>query len=173
VVSIRSLLFGALREPGPRSSRAKPGVRAMRPEDRASVLRIEAASFPDAWPTEVIDDWLAMAHASGHVLERGGECVGFFIVLRTVNHLHLANLAVAPAARRVGMGTLALRAIEDIARARGLPRVELEVRETNLAAQLLYQRNGYRAVEIVRSYYGDQDAYKMTKTIAAIGPAWR
>jgi len=72
--------------------------------------------------------------------------VGFFIVLRTVNQLHLVNLAVAPAARRAGIGTLALQAIEHIARACGLPRVVLEVRETNLAAQLLYRRNGYRAV---------------------------
>lgn len=171
MVSIRRLLFGPPGEPGPHSLRAKPGVRAMRPEDRDDVLRIEAASFPDAWPTEVLDHWLARPHASGHVLERGSERVGFFLVLRVVNYLHLANLAVAPAARRAGIATLALQAIEDIARACGLPRVELEVRETNLAAQLLYRRNGYRAVEILRSYYGDQDAYRMTKLVAALRPA--
>ena len=93
-----SLLFGAPDGPGPRSLRAKPVVRAMRPEDRESVLRIEAASFPDAWPPEVLDRCLAMVDASGHVLEREGECVGFFIVQRTMNHLHLANMAVAPPA---------------------------------------------------------------------------
>ena len=91
--------------------------------------------------------------------------MGFFLVLLAGDHLHHANLAVAPDERRKGIATLALQKIENIAWAYGLPRVELEVRETNLAAQLLYRRNGYRAVDILRSYYPDQDAYRMTKDV--------
>jgi ribosomal-protein-alanine N-acetyltransferase len=136
----------------------------MRPDDRADVLRIEEASAPDAWTADVLDGWLANG-ASGHILERGGRCVGFFLVLLAGDHLHLANLAVAPEERRKGIATLALRKVEGIAWAYGLPRIELEVRETNLAAQLLYRKCGYRAVEILRSYYPDQDAYRMTKNV--------
>jgi ribosomal-protein-alanine N-acetyltransferase len=139
-------------------------VRSMRPDDRADVLRIEKASFPDAWTAGVLDGWLANV-ASGHILEREGRCVGFFLVVLSGDHLHLVNLAVAPEERRKGIASLALQKIENIAWAYGLPRIELEVRETNLAAQLLYRRNGYRAVEIVRSYYPDQDGYKMTKDV--------
>jgi ribosomal-protein-alanine N-acetyltransferase len=148
---------------------AEPSVRSMRPDDRAEVLRIEEASFPDAWTADVFDRMLAHG-ASGHVLEREGQCVGFFLVLLAGDHLHLANLAVAPEARRKGIASLALRKIEGIAWAYGLPHIELEVRETNLAAQLLYRRNGYRAVGIMRSYYPDQDAYKMTKDVLLPGP---
>lgn len=155
------MLFLHRRETG---HSAEPSVRSMRPDDRADVLRIEEASAPDAWTADVLDGWLANG-ASGHILEREGRCVGFFLVLLAGDHLHLANLAVAPEERRKGVGTLALKKIENIAWAYGLPRIELEVRETNLAAQLLYQRNGYRAVDIVRSYYADQDAYKMTKDV--------
>jgi ribosomal-protein-alanine N-acetyltransferase len=152
---------------------AVPSVRSMRPEDRADVMRIERASFPDAWTAEVLDSWLARG-ASGHVLERAGRCVGFFVVLLGRDHLHLVNLAVAPEERRQGVATLALQKIEKIAWAYGLPRVELEVRETNLAAQLCYRRGGFRAVEIVRSYYADQDAYRMTKDVANLpGPRGR
>jgi ribosomal-protein-alanine N-acetyltransferase len=169
MLSIRRLLFGRAgdAEPRARSERAELGVRAMRPEDRADVLRIEAASAPDAWTAQTFDYWLSKHHVSGHVLERGVERVGFFIVIRGVDHLRIANLAVAPAARRAGVGTRALQAIENIARARRLARVELEVRETNLAAQLLYRSNGYRAVAILRAHYGDQDGYKMTKAVSA------
>lgn len=149
---------------------SEPFVRTMRPEDRAEVLRIEAASFPDAWTGEVLDDFLARG-ASGHVLEQAGRCVGFFLVLRARDSLLLANLAVAPEVRRSGIATLALRKIEGIAWAYGLPRIELQVRETNLAAQLLYRRNGYRAVEILRGYYTDQDGYRMTKDVTNLpGP---
>jgi ribosomal protein S18 acetylase RimI-like enzyme len=58
-----------------------------------------------------------------------------------------------------------LLAVENIAWAWGLARVELEVHESNLAAQLLYRRSGYRAVEILRGYYGSEDAYRMTKAV--------
>lgn len=143
-------------------------VRAMQPEDRAAVLRIESASFPDAWPAETFDSFHVQSNASCHVVPYGGECLAFFIVVRERERLHLANLAVAPEARRRGLGAFSLQAIEKIAWAYGLPRVELEVRETNLAAQLLYRRCGYRAVEILRSYYGDQDAYRMTKSVAGV-----
>lgn len=147
----------------------EPIVRSMRPDDRSEVLRIEAASFPHAWTADALDRWLARG-ASGHVLEREGRCVGFFLVLLARDHLHLANLAVAPEERRKGLATLALQKVERIAWAYGLPRVELEVRETNLAAQLLYRRNGYRAVEILRSYYPDQDGYRMTKDVRLLVP---
>jgi ribosomal-protein-alanine N-acetyltransferase len=151
---------------------AEPSVRSLRPDDRADVLRIEEASFPDAWTADVLDHWLSNG-ASGHVLERDGRCVGFFLVVLADDHLHLVNLAVAPAERRKGIASLALRKIEGIAWAYGLPRIELEVRETNLAAQLLYRKCGYRAVDIVRSYYPDQDAYKMTKDISDLLPGPR
>lgn len=137
----------------------------MRADDRAQVLRIEAASFPDAWAPELLERFLASPRVTGHVLERAGECVGFFVVLHEVRGLHLINLAVAPSERRTGVATRALQALEAIARTHGRLRIELEVRETNLAAQLLYRKHGYRAVEIVRAYYGDQDAYRMIKDV--------
>ncbi len=42
-------------------------------------------------------------------------------------------------------------------------RILLEVRETNLAAQLFFRENGFRAVSVLRSYYADtpEDAYLM------------
>jgi len=161
MLPLRRLLFLPRRDT---RQNAEYSVRSMRPDDRADVLRIEEASFPDAWTADVLAGWLAKG-ASGHILEREGRCVGFFLVLLAGDHLHLANLAVAPEERRKGIASFALRKIENIAWAHGLPRIELEVRETNLAAQLLYRRNGYRAVDIVRSYYSDQDAYKMTKDV--------
>jgi [ribosomal protein S18]-alanine N-acetyltransferase len=39
----------------------------------------------------------------------------------------------------------------------------LEVRETNLAAQLFFRENDFRAVSVLRSFYADtpEDAYLM------------
>lgn len=146
-------------------------VRELHADDRAALLRIEAASFPDAWTPRLLDAVLAQPNVSVHGLERARTCVAFFVVGRERDHLHLLNLGVAPEARRAGLGSRALQAVEKIAWAHGLPRVVLEVRESNLGAQLLYRSAGYRAVEIVRGYYGDQDAYRMTKGIPLPGRA--
>ena len=42
-------------------------------------------------------------------------------------------------------------------------RIVLEVRETNLAAQLFFRENGFRTVSVLHSYYADtpEDAYMM------------
>ena len=44
-------------------------------------------------------------------------------------------------------------------------RIVVEVRETNLAAQLFFRELGFRAVDILRDYYtsdtGKEDAYLM------------
>jgi ribosomal-protein-alanine N-acetyltransferase len=175
MLPLRRLLFGDSTERALSPVLGTNGlrVRAMRPEDRAAVLRIESASFPDAWPAETFDRFHLQANASCHVVPHGSECLAFFILVRERGYLHLANLAVAPEVRRRGLGAFCLQAIEKIAWAHGLPRVELEVRETNLAAQLLYRRCGYRAVEIRRSYYGDQDGYRMTKSVAGVGASSR
>ncbi len=42
-------------------------------------------------------------------------------------------------------------------------RILLEVRETNLAAQLFFRKQGFRAVSVLRDFYEDttEDAYVM------------
>ena len=42
-------------------------------------------------------------------------------------------------------------------------RIVLEVRETNLAAQLFFRENGFRPVSVLHAYYNDtpEDAYHM------------
>jgi ribosomal-protein-alanine N-acetyltransferase len=45
-------------------------------------------------------------------------------------------------------------------------RILLEVRETNLPAQLFFRANGFRAISLLREYYEDspEDAYLMQFT---------
>ena len=59
--SLRRLLFPDGR--GTEQS-AEPSVRSMRPADLTDVLRIEQASFPDAWPADAFDHWLSNGGSS-------------------------------------------------------------------------------------------------------------
>lgn len=82
---------------------------------------------------------------------QGGQVLGCAIGDRHQGQTRIINLAVDPAARRHGVGTALLRALEA-----ALPRGDLMlmVEQENLAAQALYQREGYHSVGAATDYYG-------------------
>lgn len=101
----------------------------------------------------------------GVVLQVDGETRGYTVCMSEGLACHLLNIAIDPEWRRQGLGTAAIRDIEDFARKKNLIEVCFEVEESNLPAQMLYKRLGYEAVEILRAHYGDDDGYLMRKAI--------
>ena len=79
---------------------------------------------------------------------------------------HLLNLSVAPDCQRTGHGSALLKEAMRLARKRGAQHVFLEVRPSNLAAQALYRRFGFREVAVRPGYYpahgGREDALVLT-----------
>ena len=114
----------------------------MRPADLSSVAAIQNAS-PEAsqWKPE---DYLQY---EAWIAEPGTA----FIVTRTVapGEHEILNLAVAPEARRMGIGRALLRHVLE-----GSPGSWfLEVRESNLSAIKLYESTGFRASGRRSGYY--------------------
>ena len=140
-----------------------PSIRPCADDDLDTLVAIEQASFPNAWSREVLAEWIQRADTDCRVLEQEGRVVGFLLVVYEPDRLHMVNLAIDPDFRRRGLGLSALERIDELAEERGAEQVVLEVRETNLAAQLLYRKAGYRAVGVVSDYYRNEDAYRMVK----------
>ena len=90
-----------------------------------------------------------------------GYCVAWFVA----DEVHLANVAVAPDMRRRGLAQRFLVELMEAGAARGSRIVVLEVRRSNVAAQALYQRNGFFTAMIRRGYYRNdkEDALVMIK----------
>jgi len=82
--------------------------------------------------------------------------------------LHILNFAVLPAFRRLGIGAQMVGKLISKLSSHRRTRITLEVRETNLAAQLFFQKQIFRAVRVLRSYYEDtgEDAFLMQYRIA-------
>ncbi len=78
---------------------------------------------------------------------------GFALGQAAAGEAELLTLAVAPQARRRGLGAALVAAFEAEARARGATEAFLEVAETNNAARALYARLGYRAAGRRPGYY--------------------
>ncbi len=79
-------------------------------------------------------------------------------------------VAVTPASRGLGVGTMLLEAAEAKGRAGGYARMSLSVLGDNTGAQRLYERQGYRRVRaergaLVRFVVGSDSVYRMEKRL--------
>ena len=138
-------------------------IRWMIRRDMAEVLDIESRSFEFPWTEEDFIRCLRQRNCIGMIAEHEERVVGFMIYELHKNRLHILNFSVRPEFRRRGVGSqMASKLIGKLSQERR-NRIQLEVRETNLAAQLFFRQAGFRAISVLRDFYEDtiEDAYLM------------
>ncbi len=138
-------------------------IRWMIRRDMPEVLAVEAECFEFPWLEEDFIRCLRQRNCIGMVAEHDDRVVGFMIYELHKNRIHVLNFAVAQRYRRSGVGSQMLAKLTAKLSPQRRNRILLEVRETNLGAQLFFRENGFRAVSVLRSYYADtpEDAYVM------------
>lgn len=138
-------------------------VRWMIRRDMPEVLQIEEQSFEFPWSEEDFIRCLRQRNCIGMVAESNERVVGFMIYELHRNRLHVLNFSVHKEMRRRGIGTQLLRKLVSKLSTQRRNKIMLEVRETNLAAQLFFRDLGFRAVSLLRDFYEDttEDAYLM------------
>jgi ribosomal-protein-alanine N-acetyltransferase len=83
-------------------------------------------------------------------------CIHGFIVARIVGQeWEIENIAIAGPARKRGLGTRLLGELLDLARAQGARAASLEVRESNRAARVLYEKWAFLEIGRRPRYYND------------------
>jgi ribosomal-protein-alanine N-acetyltransferase len=97
---------------------------------------------------------------------------GFWIA---ADEAHISTIAVAPSSREKGIGQLLLATAIERAIELGANIMSLEVRVSNIAAQNLYRKYGFKVVGCRRRYYSDnrEDALIMTAEHVASAPYQR
>ena len=138
-------------------------IRWMIRRDMPEVLDIERESFEFPWYEEDFIRCLRQRNCIGMVAEHGEQVVGFMIYELHKSRLHILNFAVAHAFRSRDVGRqMAEKLISKLSSQRRT-KISLEVRETNLPAQMFFKQLGFRATSVLRSYYEDspEDAYLM------------
>ncbi len=123
--------------------------------DLDAVLEIEAESFTNPWTREMYR-WELQNPAVCHVyLARtpAGAAVGFCSFWLVFDEIHVNNVAVRPAYRRLGVGGTLMRHVLEAAHGLGARRATLEVRASNADALRFYQRLGFGVAGTRRHYY--------------------
>jgi ribosomal-protein-alanine N-acetyltransferase len=131
--------------------------------DMPEVLDIEQDSFEFPWSEEDFIRCLRQRNCIGMIAEHDDRVVGYMIYELHKTRLHVLNFAVARRARRLYVGTQMVDKLISKLSSQRRSRITLEVRETNLPAQLFFRALGFRAVSVLRSFYEDtpEDAYLM------------
>ena len=138
-------------------------IRWMIRRDMPEVLQTEQESFEYAWTEEDFLRCLRQRNCIGMVAEHGEKVVGFMIYELHKNKLHILNFAVHPAWRRHSVGTQMVAKLISKLSSHRRTRITLEVRETNLHAQLFCRKQEFRALRVLRAFYEDsgEDAFLM------------
>jgi len=138
-------------------------IRWMIRRDMPEVIGIESASFEFSWLEDDFIRCLRQRNCIGMVAEHNERVVGFMIYELHRNRLHILNFAVHPDFRRRGIGQQMVRKLVGKLAPQRRNRIVLEVRETNLDAQLFFRSLGFRAISLLRDFYDDttEDAYLM------------
>lgn len=145
----------------------EPTFDPARPEDVAAILpmmrdfyAIDAYPFDEAIARRALDD-LVRDPALGRVwlIREGGATIGYLVLTFGYSiEFHgrdafLDELFIVQERRGRGLGTAAMRFLDETCPALGVHTLHLEVERYNAAAQALYRRFGFR----------DSDRYLMNK----------
>ena len=124
--------------------------------DLAEVVAIEKASFNA--PKE--ESVFRHDEKKYLVARNGGRIVGYIGLEKIEGETHIINMAVNPEHRKQGIGKQLIETVLNDTDA-----FFLEVRVSNLAAQKLYEKYGFKNVGVRKNYYQDngEDAYIMRR----------
>lgn len=146
------------------SAKCPVRVRWMIRRDMDDVIDIECKSFEYPWEETDFIRCLRARNCIGMVAETtDGSVVGYLLYELYKTKICIINFAVAYEYRKSGVGRqMVTRLIDKLSKDRRT-RLVLDVRETNLQAQLFFSHLGFKATQILKNQYDDsnEDSYHM------------
>lgn len=130
------------------------------------IAEIEKASIPEPWSETAFSDTLAQKNAVTLVAVADGEIAGFITGVFLFDNADIYSVATDEKLRKKGIGGKLLKAFFDTLPSE-VETVGLEVRESNLAAISLYEKNGFERVGMRKNFYNDprENALLYTKRL--------
>lgn len=137
-------------------------------EDLFEVVRLANRSLNESYDGGLFLQ-LGDLYPEGFIVTEGRDGIHAFLlgVIERAYEARILILAVDERARTRGIGARLVKLFEERFKARGIRRINLEVRITNERAIRLYEKLGFEKRKILPRYYADgEDAYLMTKLVA-------
>ena len=146
-------------------------IRDYRRQDFETLWQIDQACFARgiSYSRRELAFYVARKLGFTLVAELAGKILGFVVVDRDrQGQAHVITIDVLTEARRSGLGSRLMAAVEERLRALGCSAVFLETAVDNAAAIAFYKRHGYTVIQTIPRYYLDSiDALVLSKELIA------
>ena len=129
------------------------------------IEELEKLCFSAPWTAEQISHQLKDHQHEFIAAVSGNKLLGYVGMMYILDEGYIANVAVSPESRRLGIGDALIERLMQISDGLGLSFVTLEVRASNTPAIELYSKHGFSPVGRRKNYYDlpKEDAILMTK----------
>lgn len=128
-------------------------IRRMTAEDVPAVAELESRCFTDAWSEDIFEESLLFTNQIFFVLTEENQLVGYCGLMTVLDEGQILNIAVDESCRRKGYGRLLMNAMFKYGAEQGISLYTLEVRESNVAAQKMYESFGFHETGRRKNYY--------------------
>ncbi len=146
-----------IRLPGLRSNMKDYVVDALKASDAAAAAGLHTQGFANSWTDGEFIQLLNKPGVFGYVVRRTGkpdsDPLGFVVARIAADEAEILTIAVAPQARRIGLGRSLMDAVLRRLHSERIASLFLEVSERNAAAIALYQKLGFHQVASRPDYY--------------------
>ena len=132
-----------------------PVFRLCEEKDLPVVMELDREAFFDPWSLETWQRELQNPIAVWIVEEVEREIVGYAGIWNVAGEAQVMRVAVRKALRNKGLGLLLTQELIQKAQEAGAEAMTLEVRESNIAAQKVYERCGFVSGGVRPHYYED------------------
>lgn len=105
------------------------------------------------WTRKELNDHINKKTSFSRISKHGKKIVGFSISLYSENFMDVFLIFVAPKFRRRGIAQNFLKDIKKFCKLHLINKIILEVNEDNQAANILYQKFGFKIVGKRKDYY--------------------
>lgn len=143
--------------------------RYMKLEDIPQIMEVELECFTVPWTSEAFYNELTHNRNAHYIVMLDDDrIIGYAGMWLMIDEAHVTNVAIRERYRGRKLGQKLMRRLVNEAILRGAERMTLEVRVSNLVAQRLYGKFGFRPVGVRKEYYSDnkEDALIMWTDLA-------
>ncbi|MCD7731733.1 MAG: ribosomal protein S18-alanine N-acetyltransferase [Oscillospiraceae bacterium] len=141
-------------------------IRNAEKTDLPRFAEIEAECIPTPWSIRAFESEFAAKGAIFLAADSGNGICAFLTASSVLDEVNINNVAVTVPFRRKGFGEALMNALEERVSSFAAA-INLEVRESNVPAILLYEKLGYEQVGVRKGFYSNptENALLMTKRI--------
>ena len=118
------------------------------------VLETEFDSF---WKPSILQHELENSLSHYYIATAEDKIYGFGGIWKAIDVYHITDIVVRKDSRKLGIGSLILEKLIQVAQNENVNSLTLEVNKNNIPAQKLYEKFGFKTLGIRKKYYNNTD----------------